>query len=335
MALRAHLLTVLVAAASASAAVSVREFEPTSRVDVRSSRGEGHGPVAWIVTPPGPRAAVAEASATATTALALASLAGHELDELRAALETLASRLEARANPFGDDLDDGPPGEAMAAVRRSLAPALTAAHHLVTRTQTSADGTFAIVLGASCDEAPARATCFPLWRGESSGHSGGSDAQQTFASAELRARAAFFAWPIASAAVVRFADAKQAATLLEALRDRARIPGSRIALALDERALGGAADPRVDAICDAARSVVAHAGATRSSELEALRSLAAVPSRASAPPRRVPWLVLGSGEIMVVPKLGGLSDGAAFGHELDEVTLARGLEREARWIHRP
>lgn len=189
---------------------------------------------------------------------------------------------EARANPFGDDLDDGPPGEAMAAVRRSLAPALTAAHHLVTRTQTSADGTFAIVLGASCDEAPARATCFPLWRGESSGNSGGSDAQQTSASAELRARAAFFAWPIASAAVVRFADAKQAATLLEALR-----------------------------------------------------SLAAVPSRASAPPRRVPRLVLESGEIMLVPKLGGLSDGAAFGHELDEVTLARGLEREARWIHRP
>ncbi len=38
---------------------------------------------------------------------------------------------------------------------------------------------------------------------------------------------------------------------------------------------------------------------------------------------------------MVVPKLGGLSHGAAFGHELDEVILARGLEREARWIHRP
>ena len=113
----------------------------------------------------------------------------------------------------------------MAAVRRSLAPALTAAHHLGARTQTSADGTFAIALGASCAEAPAGAGCFPLWGADS-----------TRAESELRERASFFAWPIASAAIVRLSDAKRAAEVLDALRDRARSPQSRISLALDERA---------------------------------------------------------------------------------------------------
>lgn len=321
--LRMHPIAALVAAVVASAAVSVREFAPAS--------GE-RGPVAWIVKSSGraaPGAAPAASdtvdaatnttNALATTALALGSLSAQELDELRAGLDLLASRLETRANPFGDDLEDGPPGEAMAAVRRSLLPALTASHHLAARTQSSADGTFAIVLGASCAEAPADATCFPLWQPE-------RDERD-----ELRARASFFAWPITSAAVVRFDDAKRAAEVLEVLRDRSRSPDSRISLALDERSLAGAADPRIDAVREAARRVFAHVGAARSSELDALRPLALKPP----PGRRVPWLVLGSGEIMVVPKLGGLSDLPSFRRELDQVMTARGLDHEARWVRRP
>lgn len=329
--LRAHLLTVLVAAAGASAAASVREFEPTSRVAERSSRAEVRGPVAWIASPPrtaalGALGALdASSPANATTDLALASLSGHELDELRAGLQLLSTRLEARGNPFGDDLEDGPPGEAMASVRRSLAPALTAAHHLTTRTHTAADGTFAIVLASSCAEAPPDATCVPLWQTATGG------AREADGAAELRARALFFTWPIASAAVVRFADAARAVEVLEILRIRARTAESRIALVLDERALAGGADPRSDAVREAARRVFAHPLAGRSSELQALRSLAAAPAAG----RRVPWLVLESGEIMVVPKLGGLSDLAAFDRELDDVFRARGLEREARWIRRP
>jgi hypothetical protein len=329
--LRAHVLTVLVAAAGASAAVSVREFQPSSRVAVRSSRAEERGPVAWIASPARaaalapPAALDAGSPASATTDLALASLSDHELDELRAGLQLLSTRLEARANPFGNDLEDGPPGEAMAAVRRSLAPVLTAAHHLATRTHTAADGTFAIVLASSCAEAPPDATCVPLWQPPTGG------AHAADGSAELRARASFFTWPIASAAVVRFADAARAVEVLEILRVRARTAESRIAIVLDERALAGGADPRSDAVREAARSVFAHPLAARSSELQALRSLAAAPTA----DRRVPWLVLEEGEIMVVPKLGGLSDLAAFDRELDEVFRARGLEREARWIRRP
>jgi hypothetical protein len=344
VALRAHLITVLVASAAASAAVSVREFEPSSRVDVdvRSARAEDRGPVAWIATPP--RAAALRApgalealdaldaldaggAAIASADLALASLSEHELDELRAGLQQLAARLDARSNPFGDDLDDGPPGEAIAVVRRSLAPALTAAHHLTARTQTSGDGTFAIVLGASCAEAPPDAACVPLWR--SAGVQLG--AREGDASAELRARASFFAWSIASAAVVRFADEARAVEVLEILRARARTAESRIAIALDERALAGEADPRSDAVREAARSVVAHSLAGGSTEIQALRSLAAAPAAG----RRVTWLVLERGEIMVVPKLGGLSDLAALDREIDEVFRARGVEREARWIRRP
>ena len=336
--LRAQLIGALIAAVGASAAVSTREFTRArslagAAAEQRGERGEREereereerGPVVWVskarATAPDTTRSATEVE-NATAALALASMSATELDELRAGLDVLGSRLEARANPFGDDLEDGPPGAAMAAVRRSLAPALTAAHHLTVRTHTTADGTLAIAVGASCAEAPADATCFPLW-GEPPG-----------ATNELRERASFFAWPIASAAVVRFSDAARAAEALDLLRERARSPESRIAMAVDERTLAGEVDPRVTSVREAARSVLAqmkrHEGASFS-ELDALRPLAATPAAG----RRVPWLTLAATEIMVVPKLGGLSDLGGFARELDGVMSARGLDRDARWVRRP
>lgn len=330
--MQAHLIAALVAAAGTSAAVSVREFRRAPSI---VQAAEERGPVAWVVVAHTPTAASpvgSERSATdaeySAIALALGSLSASQLDELRAGLDLLASRVEARANPFGDDLEDGPPGEAMATVRRSLAPALTAAHHLTARTQTSADGTFAVTLGATCAEAPAGATCFPLW-GASADASGASAER-----AELRERASFFAWPIASAAVVRTSAGARATDLLEVLRERARSPQSHVSLALDERAIAGEPDPRVVAIRDAARNVLARAKGSSPADLAALQALR--PLAATPPPgRRVPSLTLAPGEIMIVPKLGGLSDLDGFARELDQLFAERDLARQVRWVRRP
>ena len=325
--LRANLIGALIAAVGASAAVSTREF--SSAPSLATPASEQRGPVAWVskAGASGPKMAQTQRTARevedATAALALASMSAAELDELRAGLDLLGSRLEAQANPFGDDLEDGPPGEAMAAVRRSLAPALTAAHHLTARTQTSADGTFAITMGASCAEAPPDATCFPLWGSD------GSAASAEAAKSELRERASFFAWPIASAAVVRFPDPKRAGEALDLVRERARAPESRMAMAVDERTVAGDTDPRATAVREAAKNVLARA--SDSSQLDMLRPLAGpAPSG-----RRVPWLTLAGTEIMVVPKLGGLSDLGAFARELQDVLSARGLDRDAQWVRRP
>lgn len=327
MPLRANLIGALIAAVGASAAVSTREF--SSAPSLAAPAIEQRGPVAWVskagaLAPSAPRSANEIEDATA--ALALASMSRAELDELRAGLDLLGSRLEARANPFGDDLEDSAPGEAMAAVRRSLAPALTAAHHLTARTQTSSDGTFAITMGASCAEAPPDASCFPLW--DSDGNAASAQPPKT-ATSELRERASFFAWPIASAAVVRFSDPARATEALDLVRERARTPESRMAMAVDERTLAGETDPRVTTVRGAARAVLARA--SDSSQLDMLRPLASpAPSG-----RRVPWLTLAATEIMVVPKLGGLSDLGAFARELDELLSARGLDRNAVWVRRP
>jgi len=360
-AVRAQLIGALIATVGASAAVSTREFARApslagAAVEGREQR-EQRGPVVWVSTTTAPAPEMPRSAAEvedATVALALASMSAGELDELRAGLDVLGSRLEARANPFGDDLEDGPPGEAMAAVRRSLAPALTAAHHLTARTQTSADGTFAITMGASCAEAPPDATCFPLWSDPKSAKSATTATSATSATSanspttpkrELRARASFFAWPIASAAVVRFSDAQRATAALDLVRERARNPESRVAMAVDERMLAGEPDARVTTVREAAREVLARAkrarahggrdapeaGASDLSDLDALRPLAATPATG----RRVPWLTIGATEIMVVPKLGGLSDLDAFTRELDDLLSVRGTGRNARWVRRP
>ncbi len=277
-------------------------------------------PVVWI-TPAGAVAptAIREEGEAQVMGVALAALSDAELAELEIGLRLLAARVEIRKNPLGEDLEDGPPDEAVRAVRQRLAPTLTAAHYIARRTASSSDGALTVGIGASCTEAPAGAPCFALFR---DGVARDRD--------EGENRARFLAWPLAAAAVVKI-EGEGCDVALEALRARARTPETRIALALDAASLAGSSRSRADDVRAAARAVTAKLAPGRSPEVDALRPLGA-----PAPPGRlVPPVTLSDGEVLIVPKLGSLSQLDAFAREIDEISRTSGPATRVTWRRRP
>jgi hypothetical protein len=115
-----------------------------------------------------------------------------ERTALVSALDELAKRLEACANPLDMDLDDAPPEAEIESAARYLLPAFTAARSLTGGVWSSEDG-FAARAVRRC---PDGASCVRLY---------GDDAT----SPDQR-RARFLAWPLASAAIQRARDGASA-----------------------------------------------------------------------------------------------------------------------------
>jgi hypothetical protein len=158
--------------------------------------------------------------------------------------------------------------------------------------------------------------CVPLWRSASP-------------SRELR-RARFLEWPLAAAVVLGFVDRDAAREARDTLRSRAHDEGSRIAVVFDGDDLSGPRDEVIDAVrASAAR---AQALARRGQRLRMAEGNVHVLDVLAAAPAPVPWLRLDTEEVLVVPKLGALSDVEAFASEVE-----RGLPKAGRveWVRRP
>jgi hypothetical protein len=249
-------------------------------------------------------------------ALVLGGLSPLEVEGLRRALDDLADRLEAQSDPMVEDLEDDDPLAPLARMIRRFLPALTAAEALGSRRRAAADGTLVTAVGMDCREAPG-VRCVPLWKPPVEGTS--------------LHRARFLEWPLAAAVVLGFGDAGTAQTARDALRDRARDDGSRLALALDRDDLSERRDEALDRVRAAAARVLGlvHRSSSRVSpaSTRVLELIAGAPPRGSS----VPWLRLDAEEVLVVPRLSALADLDAFEKEIEAGLGARPFE----WVRRP
>jgi hypothetical protein len=241
-------------------------------------------------------------------ALAAASMSPTERRRLRAALDAFTERLETRAHPLADDFDDTPIDAALRDELRTSLPKLTAARALVTGVWR---GSYAADEVRAVDGCPERRLCVDPWA------RGGTD--------EAR-RARFLAWPVSAAALLRFDDSHDADAAAARLRARAGARDSRIALVVT--ADGVDADVARELV--AVRTAAARAAAllARSDAEAEPRALLDEVARATlpAPP---PWLHLGAGELLIVPRLGAV---AALDRFTDEIAAHAPA---ARFLYRP
>jgi hypothetical protein len=244
-------------------------------------------------------------------AIALAAMPEPSLQRLADALDGTNVRLEARRNPFGEDLEDGDPFDDLYVLLRSVSSALGAASSLSSQRIASSDRRTVVAIAPECG---GRGTeCIPAWA--PTPHA--SDSQR---------RARFFAWSVSLSGTLRIDDAAARERAVEALRAASadKGPEETIALVLTGDDLAGASSARGAAIREKARRTIRLVGgASKAPKL--LRVLAAEP----APGPLVPWLSLDRREVLVVPRLGTLSNPAEFEAEVTRMVGS------PRWVHRP
>jgi hypothetical protein len=250
-------------------------------------------------------------------ALALGSLSPPALGALAGALEELTKRLEIKANPLVEDLDDDPPGAELSALARTAGPSVTASDAVATHRHASGDRRLVVGIAAQCPTTPERGvSCVPLWPAVGADDDG--------------ARARFFAWSLASAGVLSVRDAAASERAVSVLRARSLGSDSAIALVLTEADLAGGRD---GADQNRVRARAARAlELARSDPTADTRLLARLAEQAPSG-RVVPWLQLDADEVLVVPRLGALGHIAALAREIDE-TASR-IHLEMQWVQRP
>lgn len=145
-------------------------------------------------------------------------------------------------------------------------------------------------------------------------------------------RERFFEWPLAAAIVLGFAGDREARHATEALRDRAREEGSRIAIVLEDADLAGRSSPAMAGVRDAANRARAIAERDPRVDTRALDILAREPPSGA---RLIPWLRLDAEEVMVVPKLGSLADVDGFAREVERDAASLGPDGPVQWVRRP
>jgi hypothetical protein len=255
----------------------------------------------------------AQASSRAT-ALALAALTPAARERTLALVTALADRLEIRANPFAEDLDEEPIDSAAREALRLWGPSLTASSALAAHVHASGDGHVAVALAPACPPAEAPVVCVPSWNPDAEDPRGD--------------RARFLAWPWAFVGVLSVPERRDEA--LTVLRDRLSAQDSTLALALAASDLEGeAADAwRVTLRAEAGRALrfAKDGGGAVTKVLERL-------AQPATPSRVVPWLRLSADEVLVVPKLGASGQDDRFAREVEGELVEHGLH--PRWVHRP
>jgi hypothetical protein len=252
------------------------------------------------------------------TELALATLTPMAREATLHLVETLADRLEIRANPLAEDLDEDPLEEPVRRASRTWGPTLTASSALAAAVHISGDGRTAIALAARCPPREPAVTCVPVWRTDGPNDGAG----------EVAERARFLAWPWPFVGIASVSSQPREAVFL--LRDRVPAPDSSFALVLTEDDLQGPIDdPAVAALREQARRALPlarRAGSTRSDLLARL---------AQSPPsgRTAPWLRLAPDEVMVVPRLGPAGQAERVVREVEGELAKYGLQ--VRWLRRP
>lgn len=241
--------------------------------------------------------------------IAVRSMARAQQEELAEELVTLRSRLEVRTNPLAEDLEDAPLTASLERVARDHAPALSVTSALASRRIAAPERTTVVAISDRCPESAkrgdARLRCLRAW----------SDSPQD-------GRAAFFAWPAVTVAVIRVQGAEEVA---ERLRSRARSADSSMAIVLtatDTQVSRTTHAERVRRLAKEALDAAHHDDALDPSLVEHLA--------AEGNGALVPWLHLEPGEVAVWPKMSALSRLDAFARETEE----HAGERVA-WTHKP
>jgi hypothetical protein len=253
-----------------------------------------------------PAEAHALADEERAASIALASMPEASLQRLANALDDLDVRLEARRNPFGEDLEDGDPFDDVYVLLRSVSSALGAASSLSSQRIASSDRHTVVAIAPHCGGNGTE--CFPAW------------APPTAHPTDTQRRARFFAWSVSLSATLRVDDT----AAVNAMRAASSAPESTIALVLTGEDLAGASNARGAAIREKARRTLKLVGG-ESNAPKLLRVLAAEPK----PGPLVPWLAIDPHEVLVVPRLGTLANPADF-----EAEVTR-LARRPTWVHRP
>jgi len=251
-------------------------------------------------------------SAARATACALASLTPLERAALASALDELAKRLEARANPLDMDLDDAPPEAEIESAARYLLPAFTAARSLTSGVWLSEDG-FAARAVRRC---PDGASCVRLY---------GDDATTP----EQR-RARFLAWPLASAAILRARDGASAERAANGARASLVRTDTRIALIVSGRDLRAGSVDWAE-LRESAQRVLRSSRESAGPGTRALAMLAEPPAHGDL----APFLALADDEVLVVPRMGAIAEPGMLADEVRS-RFAPFEEREGLiWEQRP
>ncbi len=274
-----------------------------------------------------------EPDRVASAALALGALTPEQLDRLATALEELADRLQAELTAIPLELEEGKPWDSLLGEANRLLPALNAATQLLSRHARTADGSFASTVLDQCPRGR-HLGCVAVWQ----------EREEAPASPEQTRhanRARFHHWPLAQAALLDFGDSATARQALKAVQAAASHGESHFGLVLDESELAGATHPETEAVRRQARRALAAVrriqGRQQDASRHRLRQLEErllIPLATETPPgRRLSWLTLATGDLLVVPKLGSLVSPDLVS-ELERA-LGPTLLGHARWIHRP
>ncbi|GMV15670.1 MAG: hypothetical protein HS104_25935 [Polyangiaceae bacterium] len=243
--------------------------------------------------------------------LGVMTLPARERDRVLELMSGLLTALEARTSPTGLDLVSGDLREELAEVRGWFVPVMNAAQEVIQERWVAHDVAVRILREAARPADGER--LLAAW-------------PSSTPEDELARRARFAAWPITGGALVSGLSPGQRERVRDALR--ARIPSTVSALAL---VIDSDLQARRDA--PAALRSLQQDCRERQTHLRKVRdrdawSLAALAEADDAP--LLPWLPLGTGELLVVPRLGALARSAELRSEVvDALAAARAQGRIA------
>jgi hypothetical protein len=246
-------------------------------------------------------------------ALAAASIAPDDRKRIVESMDYTRSRLEAQLSPLGTDFEDGDP---VLELRRSMQrhmPTFTAARELERGAWQSAD--LVVRIAPSCADAKpvAGETCIALWDVDDGPR-------------DLGRRARFLAWAASHVAIVDLGTRERAEQCARALRVRASLEGSPVALVLMDDDLELRPNAERAELQDGARRLVRGMSASRARDADELEAL----TRPTPRERAVPWLHVPRTAVVVVPRLSAIADAAGLAKEVE---VAAGAP--IRWLHAP
>lgn len=236
--------------------------------------------------------------------LALASLTPEDRERVRTAFDDASTRLEA--DVFDIDLGDGDPLEELHGALTPWSATFDAARGIARGHWRSRDLT--VRVAASCAEARAEETCVRVSADERS---------------DLARRARFVAWPISTMVRRELPTIAARERCAAILRERARVPGSPLALVVTTEAVTPLDTETEDAGRRLARAIAV--SQREDGEAAPLRAMLQDTDRDPS----LSWLALGATEIAVVPRLSSMFDRAAVAREVDDAVRAA-LESERR-----
>lgn len=235
--------------------------------------------------------------------LALASLTAEDRGRIRTAFDNASTRLEAQINPLDIDLGDGDPLEELRDALTPWSATFDAAQGIARGQWQLTDLT--VRVAASCSQARGDEVCVPAAGGV---HREGRD--------DLARRARFAAWPVSTLVRRELPTAAARERCAQMLRERARLPGSALAVVITTDSVTALDSETEDAGRRLARAI---AVAQRDeSETAGIRTMLQPPDS----DRSIAWLSLGATEIAIVPRLSSMFDRAAVAREVDDAVRA-------------